>query len=259
MVQLSANLTTLFKEHDFLARFKVAAKVGFKGVEYQFPYQHPKQVIAELLAEHGLKQAMFNIPAGNWDEDERGIACFPHRQEEYRDGVKLALEYAQALNCTKLTVLAGRVPHGSPDREHFVGQLISNLDWTADTARKAGVTILFEALNTNDVPDYLVSDTATAHRIIQDASCDNLYLQHDLYHMQIMEGDLVNTLKKYIASIGHIQIADNPGRHEPGTGEINYNFVLSELDKLGYRGWVGCEYNPAGDTVKGLSWAKKYL
>lgn len=258
MPKLAANLTFMFNEVEFLDRFAAAAKAGFKGVEYLFPYDHPKEAIAERLERHGLKQVMFNAPAGDWAAGERGLAILPGRVNEFKDGVGNAIEYAKALNCDRIHVMAGVAPsgvHPARLRETYVG----NLKHAAVEAAKNGITILIEPVNTRDIPGYYLCTSTQAIAVIGAVHAPNLKLQHDVYHAQVMEGDLAHTLEKNLPLIGHIQISDLPGRHEPGTGEINYDFLLAFMDKVGYAGWVGCEYRPLGDTVAGLGWAKRYL
>ena len=258
MPKLAANLSMMFNECDFLARFGAAAAAGFKAVEYLFPYAHAKEAIAEELRIHGLKQAMFNLPPGNWEAGERGIAILPDRVNEFRDGLGRAIAYAKGLECRLLHVMAGVAPsgvHPARLRETYV----ENLKHAAAEAAKEGITLLIEPINTRDIPGYYRCTSTQALAVIAAVGAPNLKLQYDIYHAQIMEGDLAHTLEKNLAVIGHIQIADTPGRHEPGTGEINYHFLLGFMDKVGYQGWVGCEYRPLGDTLAGLGWAKPYL
>jgi hydroxypyruvate isomerase len=258
MPKLAANLSMMFNEVEFLDRFGAAAQAGFKAVEYLFPYAHPKEAIAERLKRHGLQQVLFNLPPGEWDKGERGIAILPDRIEEFREGVGRALDYAQALACERIHVMAGVAPsgvHPARLRETYV----SNLKYTAAEAAKRGLTVVIEPINTRDIPGYYLCTSTQALAVIGAVGAPNLKLQYDIYHAQIMEGDLAHTLEKNLAVIGHVQIADTPGRHEPGTGEINYQFLLGFMDKVGYQGWIGCEYRPAAGTVEGLGWAKAYL
>ncbi|HLI13511.1 MAG TPA: 2-oxo-tetronate isomerase [Alphaproteobacteria bacterium] len=258
MPKLAANLSMMFNEVDFLDRFGAAAKAGFKAVEYLFPYAYPKEQIAERLAAHGLGQVLFNLPPGNWEAGERGLAIMPDRIGEFQDGVGRAIDYAKALGCRRIHAMAGVAPakmHPARLRETYV----SNLKFAAAEAAKAGLTLVIEPINTRDIPGYYLCTSTQALAIIGAVGAANLKLQYDIYHAQIMEGDLAHTFEKNLAMIGHVQIADTPGRHEPGTGEINYNFLLGFMDKLGYQGWIGCEYRPLGDTVAGLAWAKPYL
>lgn len=258
MPKLAANLSFMFNEVEFLDRFEAAAKAGFKGVEYLFPYNHPKEAIAERLERHGLKQAMFNAPPGNWEAGERGLAILPGRVNEFKDAIGGAIEYAKALKCERLHVMAGVAPsgvHPARLRETYVG----NLKYAAAEAAKNGITILIEPVNTRDIPGYYLCTSTQALAVIGAVAASNLKLQHDVYHAQVMEGDLAHTFEKNLPVIGHVQISDLPGRHEPGTGEINYDFLLGFMDKVGYTGWVGCEYRPLSDTVAGLGWARRYL
>lgn len=257
MPKFSANLSFLYPELPFLERFGAAAKDGFKAVEYVGPYAEPKEKVAATLKQHELTQALFNLPAGNWDAGERGIACLPDRVAEFREGVAKALDYAEALGCKKLNALAGIAP-GSVSHGLLEQTFIENLQYAADRCAKAGVQLVFEPINLRDMPGYFISTTNHAERIIELAGVDNLYIQYDFYHMQVMQGDLVPTFERLKHRIGHVQIADNPGRNEPGTGEINYGFVLQALDRLGYDGWVGCEYKPKAATSAGLGWMKPF-
>jgi hydroxypyruvate isomerase len=253
MPRFAANLTMLFNEVDFLDRFGEAARAGFHGVEYLFPYGHPREEIADRLRRNGLEQVLHNLPAGDWAKGERGIACHPDRIGEFRDGVGLAIEYARALGCPRLNCLAGIAPPGvSPERlrETFT----SNLRFAAVELGKAGIQLLVEPINTRDIPGFYLSHTAQALAILDEVKAPNLLLQYDVYHMQIMEGDLARTIETCLARIGHVQVADNPGRHEPGSGEIHFPFLFAHLDRIGYRGWVGCEYKPASTTAAGLGW-----
>ncbi len=258
MPKLAANLSLMFTEVDFLDRFAAAAQAGFKGVEYLFPYDYDKNVLKQKLAEHKLTQVLHNLPAGNWSGGERGIGCHRDRVAEFKAGVDQAIEYATTLGCTQVNCLAGiRPSHHDPSdvRETF----IKNLQFAAPRLKAAGVKLLIEAINTRDIPGFFLTNTAQAIDIIKAVGSDNLFVQYDIYHMQIMEGDLAPTIEKHLRLIPHMQLADTPGRHEPGTGEINYTFLLDFIDKTGYAGWVGCEYKPAGTTGDGLGWAQTYL
>jgi hydroxypyruvate isomerase len=258
MPRFAANLSMMFNEVDFLDRFAAAAEAGFTGVEYLFPYAWDKDVLAGKLSEHGLTQALHNMPAGGWEAGDRGIGCLPDRRGEFQDGVGLAIEYATALDCGRVNCLAGVAPEGAdPDvlRETFV----ANLRFAAAETAKAGITLVSEPINTRDIPGFYLHHTNDALAIFDDVGSDNLRLQYDVYHMQIMEGDLAPTIERNLGRIGHIQIADTPGRHEPGSGEINYPFLFDHLDRLGYDGWIGCEYKPAAGTVEGLGWLAPYL
>jgi hydroxypyruvate isomerase len=253
MPRFAANLSTLFAEHPFLDRFGAAARAGFRAVECQLPYSFVRHTLRARLEEHGLTQVLINMPAGDWAAGERGIACHPDRREEFAEGIDRAIDYARTLGCLQVNCLAGILPSGvSPvaARETFV----ENLALAAPRFAAHGIRLLIEPINTRDVPGFFLAHTAQAIDIVSEVQSDNLFLQFDVYHMQIMEGDLTRTLERHASHIGHVQIADAPDRHEPGTGEINYDFLLRRLDEVGYRGWVGLEYNPAGRTADGLKW-----
>jgi hydroxypyruvate isomerase len=255
MPKFAANLTMLFTEVDFLARFEAAAKAGFRGVEYLFPYPYPKEALAEQLSRHGLTQVLHNLPAGDWAKGERGIASLPGREGEFRDGVGKALEYAKALSCSQLNCLVG-VPKGV-DPAKARSTLIENLRFAASELKRAGVRLLVEPINTFDIPGFFLSRSDETLKLFDDIGEKNLWLQYDIYHMQRMEGELAGTIAKRLPRIAHVQVADNPGRNEPGTGEINYDFLFRRLDAIGYAGWVGCEYNPKTTTLEGLSWLQR--
>jgi hydroxypyruvate isomerase len=255
--KFSANLTFLYPERDFLDRFAAAARDGFPAVEYVGPYDHPPETVAEILSENGLVQALFNLPAGDWAGGERGIGCLPDRVDEFRASVDTALAYGKALGCPKINCLAGFAPAGA-DPAVLEEVLVENLRYAAPRLADAGIKLLLEPINLRDMPGFFVSTTHHAERILDAVGSPNVFIQYDIYHTQVMQGDLVATYERLRERIAHIQIADNPGRHEPGTGEINYGFVLGELDRLGYDGFVGCEYKPAGGTSEGLSWMAPY-
>ncbi len=253
MRRFAANLTMLFNEVPFLDRFEKAAANGFEAVEFLFPYPYPVQELKTRLQSHNLKLVLHNLPAGDWDAGDRGIACDPARVDEFRAGVPKAIEYATQLGVPQLNCLAGKTPAGvSPQALHDT--LLANLKFAAAELKKAGLKLLTEPINTFDIPGFYLNRTEQALRLHDEVGADNLYLQHDLYHMQRMEGELAATLKKNLSRIAHIQIADNPGRNEPGTGEINYKYLFRLLDEIGYSGWVGCEYKPATTTEAGLGW-----
>ena len=253
MPRFAANLTMLFTETGFVERFAAARAAGFDGVEYLFPYDFPKQQLADELAKHHLAQVLHNLPAGNWTGGERGIACHPDRVSEFQDGVGRAIDYATALGCTQLNCLAGIAP-ANVSRERAEAVLVDNLRFAASKLKAAGIRLLIEPINTFDIPGFLVSSTAHGLDLIARTASDNLFLQYDIYHMQRMEGELAATMKRHLGMIKHVQLADNPGRNEPGTGEINYRFLLRWLDEIGYDGWVGCEYKPQTNTQAGLAW-----
>ncbi len=258
MLKFSANLTMMFNEVDFLGRFERASKAGFKGVEFLFPYEWERQELAEKLDKHGLEQVLYNLPAGNWSAGERGIACLPRRVGEFQEGVGLAIEYAKALRCPRLNCIAGITPKDVP-AEKVRQAMVDNLRFAATALEKEGIRLLVEPLNNQDIPEFYLVHTQDALRLLVEVNHPNLWLQYDIYHMQIMEGNLTRTIVDNLARIAHIQLGDNPGRHEPGTGEINYANLLRFIDEAGYDGWIGCEYKPAGVTEDGLEWVRPYL
>jgi hydroxypyruvate isomerase len=253
MPRFAANLAMLFNELPFMERFAAAKAAGFSGVEYLFPYDFDKAELREQLARHGLTQVLHNLPAGNWAAGERGIAILPDRVDEFRDGVRRAIEYARALDCRQVNCLVGIAPDDVDPRE-LNTTLVRNLRFAATALKAQGIKLLIEPINTLDIPGFFLNRTAQALQLISDVESDNLFVQYDIYHMQIMEGDLARTMQKHLARIAHIQLADNPGRHEPGTGEINYAFLFRHLDVIGYSGWIGCEYKPRTTTTEGLGW-----
>ncbi|MGB7989323.1 MAG: hydroxypyruvate isomerase [Candidatus Methylophosphatis roskildensis] len=258
MPKFAANLTMLYNEVDFLERFAAAAKDGFKGVEYLFPYPYPPTQLAEQLHQHELTQVLHNLPAGDWGKGERGIAVLPDRVGEFQDGVGRAIDYATALGCKQVNCLAGIAPQDvDPGKLREV--LVANLKFAAVTLRQAGIRLLVEPINTFDIPGFYLNRTQQALDLIAEVGSDNLFVQYDIYHMQRMEGELANTIARNLARIAHLQIADNPGRNEPGTGEINYPFLFGFIDRSGYDGWIGAEYKPAAATSAGLAWLKPYL
>jgi hydroxypyruvate isomerase len=253
MPQFAANLTMLFTEHAFLDRFEQAAQAGFEAVEFLFPYAFSAQDIQQRLQAHRLKLVLHNLPAGNWDAGERGIACHPDRVDEFRAGVADAVRYATALGAPQLNCLMGIVPAGVP-ADTLRQTAVNNLRYAAKALKAEGLRLLIEPINTFDIPGFYLNGTAQAVSLLDEVGADNAFVQYDIYHMQRMEGELAATLQKQLARIGHIQLADNPGRHEPGSGEINYPFLFAHLDRIGYRGWIGCEYKPATTTAAGLGW-----
>lgn len=253
MTKLAANLSMLFNEVPFLERFEAAANAGFKGVEFLFPYAYPVADIAARLDTHRLQLVLHNLPAGSWERGERGIACHPDRVEEFQEGVADAMRYAGALGVKQVNCLAGIMPK-DVSREQAQATLVANLRYAADKLKPAGIRLLIEPINTYDIPGFFLSGTAQALDLIAATGSDNIFVQYDIYHMQRMEGELANTIKANLASIGHVQLADNPGRFEPGTGEINYRYLFTLLDELGYDGWIGCEYKPRAATIDGLGW-----
>ncbi|WP_444999628.1 hydroxypyruvate isomerase [Halomonas mongoliensis] len=253
MPKFAANLSMLFNEVEFLDRFEAAARAGFKGVEYLFPYDFEVAELKRRLDDNGLTQVLFNLPAGDWAAGERGIACHPDRVEEFREGVERAIAYARVLGNAQVNCLAGIQPEGVSD-DQARATLVENLRFAAGKLADAGILLVAEPINTRDIPGFFLNRTEQALDIFDEVGSDNLKLQYDIYHMQIMEGDLAPTLETHLARIAHVQIADNPGRHEPGSGEIHYPFLFAHLDRLGYEGWVSAEYKPAATTEEGLGW-----
>lgn len=265
MPKFAANLSMLYPEFDFLDRFEAAARDGFKAVEYLFPYAFESREIAARLQAHGLQQVLFNAPPGDWDGGERGLACLPGREVDFRNSMALALDYAGALDCPRIHVMAGLLPAGS-EREALFSTYVSNLRWAALEAAKQGIEVLIEPINTRDIPRFFLNRQDHAHEVVAAVGTANLKVQMDLYHCQVVEGDLAMKLRRYLPTgdVGHVQIAGVPDRHEPDQGELNYPYLFSVLDELGYAGWVGCEYRPragmqAGGTSAGLDWLRPYL
>jgi hydroxypyruvate isomerase len=256
MPRFAANLTMLFTEVPFLDRFERAAKAGFEAVEFLFPYGFQAADIKSRLDAHSLTLVLHNLPAGDWDAGERGIACLPDRVEEFRAGVAKAIEYAKALGVSQLNCLVGKAPAGV-DNATLRSTLVANLRFAAAELGKAGLKLLIEPINNYDIPGFWLNRTDLAISVLDEVGAANAYVQYDIYHAQRYEGELAATMTKYLPRIGHIQLADNPGRNEPGTGEINYAFLFKHLDRIGYSGWVGCEYKPATTTEAGLGWRQQ--
>jgi hydroxypyruvate isomerase len=257
MPQFAANLTMLWNELPFLDRFEAAARAGFKAVEFLFPYDFPAEDIALRLRDNDLQLVLHNMPPGDWAGGERGIASLPGREDEFRAGVAQALHYAKALGTPHLHCMAGIAPAGvSPAQARAT--LVSNLRFAADAANQQGVRLLLEPINHFDMPGFFVNRPRQAIALMDEVGSENLYLLYDIYHAQRMEGELINTIKDLLPRIAHMQLADTPGRHEPGTGEINYRRVFDAVDEAGYRGHIGCEYKPRdggpGGTDRGLAW-----
>ncbi|NYE61027.1 hydroxypyruvate isomerase [Duganella sp. 1224] len=253
MPKFAANLSMLFTDAPFLDRFALARQAGFDAVECLFPYSYDVAQIADQLHRHQLALVLFNLPAGDWAAGDRGMACDPRRVHEFRDGVASALAYATALGVPRLHCMAGKLPADiAPDLARAT--YLDNLRYAARQLRPAGIDVLIEPINHYDMPGYLLKHSSQALQIIAEAGEPNLFLQYDIYHMQRMEGELSNTIAASLPLIRHMQAADTPGRHEPGTGEINYRHLFAFIDQLGYDGWIGCEYLPAGDTIAGLAW-----
>ncbi|MEZ5594704.1 MAG: hydroxypyruvate isomerase family protein [Gammaproteobacteria bacterium] len=253
MPKFAANLSMLFNEMPFMERFAAAAKAGFKGVEYLFPYAYPAEQLAEQLAQQGLQQVLFNGPPGDWEAGERGLAAVPGREQEFQENFGKAIEYAKVLNCPRIHVMAGIVAEGTDIEEAF-DTYLTNLGFAAEQCAAAGLDALIEPINSRDIPGFYLNNSTMATAIIDELQQPNLKLQLDLYHCQIMEGDLAMHLRNLKNYVGHIQIAGVPERHEPDIGEINYPYLFKLIDELAYDVWIGCEYRPRGDTVAGLSW-----
>lgn len=256
MPKFSANLSTMFQEHPFLDRFAAAKSAGFDAVEFQFPYAFPVADVVSRVEALGLEVILFNLPPGDFARGERGIACLPGREAEFRDGIDLALSYALPLRCKTLNCLAGLLPEAvSRDEAHRT--LLANLAMAAERLAANGIQLVIEPINSYDMPRFFVNRSSEALALMEALKPHDVKLQYDVYHMQRMEGELMNTLTRLLPRIGHIQIADNPGRHEPGTGEINFPAVFRHLDVIGYTGLVGCEYTPKAGTVDGLVWREQ--
>jgi hydroxypyruvate isomerase len=258
MPKLAANLSTLFKEMPFPERFAAAAKCGFRAVEYQYPYEWRADELAARARQAGVEVVLHNMPRGDAERGEHGTACLPGREQRFRDDLERAIEYARAAGCKRLHCMAGVAPQGL-ERKVLHKTYVENLKYAAQRLEREGMQVLIEPLSARTVAGCFLTGSAQAAQALDDVAASNAFLQYDLFHMQIMEGNLAETLERLLPRIGHIQLADVPGRHEPGTGEINFDFLLRHIDRLGYSGWIGCEYNPLGDTLEGLKWAKPYL
>jgi hydroxypyruvate isomerase len=257
MPKFAANLSMMFNEVPFLDRFAAARAAGFEAVEFLFPYEHPAAEIAKRLADNGLANVLFNAPPGDWAAGERGTASLPDRRAEFRDGIKRALDYSGALACPRLHVMAGMVPAGVA-RETLLACYAANLDFAAEECAKLGVKPIIEPINHRDMPGFFLNTTAQARHVIEALGPERIGLQFDLYHCQVTEGDVTRRAQELLPLIAHMQVADTPGRHEPGTGEVKWDFVFEAIDAMGYRGWIGCEYRPKGETWAGLGWMTKY-
>jgi len=256
MPRFAANLSMLYPQHEFLDRFAAAAADGFAAVEYLFPYDYSAQELKQRLSNNGLVQALFNAPPGDWAAGERGIASLPGREGEFRSGIARALEYAAVLGNDRIHVMAGLLPSEHlRERHHAV--YVQNLAYAAEQAAKAGITILIEPINTRDMPGFFLNRQDQAQAICKEVGAANLKVQFDFYHCQIVEGDVISKLRRDFPGVGHIQIAGVPDRHEPDLGELNYAWLFEEIDRLGYTGWIGCEYRPKGDTSEGLEWLRQ--
>ncbi len=261
MPRFAANLTMMYGEYPFPDRFAAAAKDGFTAVEYLFPYEYPARDLATWLCEHGLTQVLLNAPPGNWPAGERGLASLPGKEAEFRAGIETALEYAQTLGCPRVHVMAGVEPAGV-DRAAMRRTFKANLAWAAELAAPAGIQLLIEPINPRDMPGYFLNRQDVAHALVDEIGSPALKVQMDLYHCQIVEGDVSMKLRKYLSgsgrkNVGHIQIASVPERNEPDRGELNYDYLFDLINELGYDGWIGCEYRPRGGTSEGLAWLRK--
>jgi hydroxypyruvate isomerase len=257
MPKFAANLNFLFTEVDFLQRFAAARAAGFRAVEFPFPYPYAAADLEAAARAAGVEVVLFNLPPGNWEQGERGIACHPGRTEEFRAGVASAIGYARALQCPRVNCLAGIAP-GDADPERVRATFVENLRYAAAAFAKEGVLLVIEPINPRTIPGFHLNTSRQALEIMRAVGSDNLKLQYDLFHMQIVEGDLAKTIEANLAAIGHVQFADVPDRHEPGTGEVNFDFLFGWLDRVGYRGWVGAEYVPAQGTAASLGWFKRH-
>jgi hydroxypyruvate isomerase len=255
MPRFAANLTMMFTEWSFLDRFAAAADAGFSAVEYLFPYDHPPEAVGDALKRAGLTQALFNLPPGDWAAGERGMAAFPDRAGEVAQAVETALPYAAATGCTTLHLMAGNA-----DRRDAAAQAAyrAAVAATAGRLEREGITLVLEPINKRDMPGYFLNDFNFAADLIRALGLPNLQLQFDIYHRQILHGDVVMGLREMMPIIGHVQIAGVPDRHEPDSGELEEDFIFAELDRLGYGGFIGCEYRPAGKTVDGLGWFRRF-
>jgi hydroxypyruvate isomerase len=258
MPRLAANVSTLFKELPFLERFGAAARAGFKAVEYQYPYEFAAEDVARAVRDAGVEVVLHNTPRGDSARNESGTAALPGREMDFRHYLDQALHYALAVGCRRLHCTAGVVPQGG-ERAAMHATYVSNLRHAAATLARHEMQVLIEPLSVHTVAGYFLTGSAQAISVLDEVGAGNASLQYDLFHMQVMEGNLAATIERLLPRIGHMQVADVPGRHEPGTGELNFPFLLAHIDRLGYSGWIGCEYNPAGETVEGLTWAQPYL
>jgi hydroxypyruvate isomerase len=255
--RFAANLSMMFNEHPFLDRFDAAAKAAFEGVEFLFPYEYPAAELKRRLRANGLSQVLFNMPPGDWAAGERGVAALPGRQAQFRESVKLALDYATVLECKLVHCMAGIVPAGV-SQTTAASVYAANLAWAGEQAVAAGVKLAIEPINHRDMPGYFLNTEAQGAAVVEAIGFDRVGLQFDVYHCQTTEGDVTKRMERHFPVIVHMQIADVPARNEPGTGEIGWPFVFHRIDELGFTGWVGCEYRPAGDTVAGLVWRQKF-
>lgn len=258
MPKFSANVTLLYTELPFIERFEAAAKAGFKGVEFQFPYAYNLNEVAEKIKENNLEMVLFNLPAGDWEKGDRGLAANPSRVTEFQEGVGKALEAAKILGVKQMNCLGGLAPLNTPE-DKIYQTFVENIKFAAEKLKENGIRLVIEPINPRDVPGVYLKTVDKAVQMIRDSGSDNAFVQFDIYHQQRTQGEIATTLLANMLLIKHMQIADNPGRHEPGTGEINFEFLFDFIDTLGYEGWIGCEYNPKTTTNEGLSWIYPYL
>lgn len=262
MPRFAANLSMMYREHNFLDRFAAAARDGFTAVEYMFPYEYPAEKLAALLQECGLRQVLFNAPPGDWNAGERGSAALPGREQEFRESFARALQYAGVLECPRIHAMAGLIPAGG-DRARFRAAYLANLAWAAERAQSAGVDVLIEPIAHRNIPGFFLNRQDEGHAIAAEISSPNLKVMLDYFHLQVEEGDLAIRTRKYLGEkpgrVGHIQVAGVPERHEPSIGEVNYSYLFELIDELGYEGWIGCEYIPKAATSEGLAWMKRWV
>ncbi len=258
MPKLAANVSTLFKETDFLSRFARARQAGFRAVEYQYAYDLQPEEVARAARDAGVPVVLHNMPRGDPEKSEAGTACLPGREARFREDLERAIDYARAAGCKSLHVMAG-VPRYDADLAECHRVYVANIKYAAQRLKRDGMRVLIEPLSEKTIAGCFLKSSAQAARVLDEVGEDNALMQYDFFHMQVMEGNLAATFERLRPRIGHLQLADVPGRHEPGTGEINYEFLLQRIDDLGYEGWIGCEYTPKGDTVEGLKWATRYL
>jgi len=258
MPRFAANVSMLFTEVGFLERFAAARKAGFRAVEYQYPYEFKPGELARAARDAGVQVVLHNVPRGDPGRGEHGTACLPGREAAFREDLERAVDYARAASCPRLHCLAGVVP-ADADRSELHAAYVANLGHAAARLKREGIDLLIEPLSSRTVKNYFLGGSAQAIAVLDELGADNAFLQYDFFHLQMLEGNLAEKAERLLARIGHMQVADAPGRHEPGSGEINFEFLFKHVDAIGYAGWIGCEYNPARDTLDGLKWAKPYL
>jgi hydroxypyruvate isomerase len=258
MPRFAANLSMLFNEVAFLERFEKAQNAGFRAVEFMSPFEHPAQAVAQRLHDHDLEMVLFNMPAGDRPRGDRGIACQPARQAEFRESVKVALEYAHKLEARYINCLAGIAPAGV-EQATLHGTYVENLRYVCEAAKQADVKVVIEPLNPIDFPGFLLTRTDQAAAIVAEVDADNLGIEYDVYHAQVAEGNLAATLERFLPKIWHMQVADVPTRQEPGTGEVRFEYLFAELDRMGYAGWIGCDYHPSTTDDRHMDWVRQYL